>query len=279
MSHRRQHLTGAPEQAIRYRARMPTALVTGATSGIGDGFARRLAADGYQLVLVARDEARLAERREAALASGSPDVEVIAADLTDDRDRDRVAERLRDARRPVDLLVNNAGRTLGVDFAKAATADLLNQLELNVAAVLVLTHAALPTMRSRRHGGVINVASIAGLLPGRGSSYSAEKAWVISFSEGLAMSLAGTGVRVQALCPGFVRTEFHRRAGIDMAKTPGWMYVDVDRLVDQSLADLHANKILSVPGVLYKTIGVVARLAPRSLIRHAASRVKSRGRT
>jgi len=258
---------------------MPTALVTGATSGIGHAFARHLARDGYRLVIVARDGARLAERRASLLLLGSPDVQTITADLTDSPARASVAERLRAAVDPIDLLVNNAGSTLGVEFLAASTEDLVRQVELNAVAVMLLTRAALPGMLDRGHGGVINVASTAGLVPGRGSTYGASKAFVVSLSEGLAMSLRGTGVRVQALCPGFVRTEFHRRANIDMSSTPNWAYVDDDYLVATSMADLRANRPLSIPGTLYKTIYVLTRLAPRSLVRQVAAKVKAKGRT
>src|SRR5690625_3791188 len=144
--------------------------------------------------------------------------------------------------------------------------------------VLMLTHAALTGMLDRGAGAIINVASIAALLPGRGTTYSASKAWVVNFTEGLATDLAGTGIRVQVLCPGFVRTSFHRTAGIDMDRTPGWMYVDVDHLVATSLRDLARGKVLSVPGVLYSAIAVVTRLLPRPLLRRLAAGVKSKGR-
>jgi len=258
---------------------MPTALVTGATSGIGHAFARYLAREGYRLVLVARDGERLAKRRLELLAMGAPEVETITADLTDAQVRGAVVDRLQVSDRPVDLLVNNAGSTLGVEFLQATAADLSRQVELNSTAVMVLTHAALPGMLARGHGGVINVASTAGLVPGRGSTYGASKAFVISLSEGLAMSLRGTGVRVQALCPGFVRTEFHQRAKIDMSTTPSWAYVDADYLVRTSMADLRANRPLSIPGVLYKTLYVITRIAPRSLVRRVAARIKAKGRT
>ncbi len=258
---------------------MPTALVTGATSGIGYAFTRSLARSGYALVIVARDGARLRERQRELLGLGSPDVEIIEADLSDRAQRESVAERLGDRLRPVDLLVNNAGSSLGVEFLRADEADLIAQVELNSIAVMSLTRAALPPMLDRGHGGIINVASTAGLVPGRGSTYGATKAFVISLSEGLAMSLRGTGVRVQALCPGFVRTEFHQRAGIDMSDTPGWAYVDDDDLVKASLADLRANRPLSIPGALYKAIYVGTKLAPRGLSRRIASKVKARGRT
>jgi len=258
---------------------MPTALVTGATSGIGYAFARQLAGEGYRLVIVARDGERLAERRLELLALGTPQVDTITADLTDAQARNAVVERLQAANDPVDLLVNNAGSTLGVEFLQATAEDLSRQVELNSISVMVLTHAALPGMIARGHGGVINVASTAGLVPGRGSTYGATKAFVVSLSEGLAMSLRGTGVRVQALCPGFVRTEFHQRANIDMSTTPNWAYVDADYLVKTSMADLRANRPLSIPGALYKGIYLVTRIAPRSLVRQMASKVKAKGRT
>ncbi len=252
---------------------MPTAMVTGASSGIGRAFARHLAAAGHGLVTVARDGARLAADRDLLLAAGAPEVEVLAADLTDPVQRDVVAARLRDPARPVDLLVNNAGRALDRGFLDASDADLQNQLDLNVTAVLALTHAVVPGMVARGHGGVINVASTAALVPGRSSTYGASKAWVLQFSEGLVVALAGTGVRVQALCPGFVRTEFHQRAGIEMSRVPSALYVDVDHLVSSSLAALRENRPVVIPGAVYKTIGLAAKLFPRSVLRAAANRI------
>lgn len=258
---------------------MPTALVTGATSGIGDAFARRLAADHRELVIIARDTARLHERRAVLLSLGAPQVEVLTADLSGAEGRATVTARLTDDARPIDLLVNNAGFALGSGFAEASLPELQDQLAVNVTAVLELTHAVVPGMRARGHGGIVNVGSVAGLIPGRGSTYSASKAWVISFSEGLSVSLKGTGVRVQALCPGFVRTEFHRRAGIPMESKPDWMYVDVDAVVAASLDDLRHDRPLSIPGRLYSALTTVARLAPRGLVRALADRVDSKPRT
>src|SRR6478735_8259957 len=239
---------------------MPTAMVTGASSGIGRAFARHLAAAGHGLVTVARDGARLAADRDLLLAAGAPEVEVLAAGL-------------RDPARPVDLLVNNAGRALDRGFLDASDAALQNQLDLNVTAVLALTHAVVPGMVARGHGGVINVASTAALVPGRSSTYGASKAWVLQFSEGLVVALKGTGVRVQALCPGFVRTEFHQRAGIEMSQVPNALYVDVDHLVSSSLAALRENRPVVIPGAVYKTIGLAAKLFPRSVLRAAANRI------
>lgn len=252
---------------------MPTALVTGASSGIGAAFARRLASDGYELVLVARNESRLATARRRLLDAGAPAVEVLAADLTDGGQLDAVCTRLSDQTRPIHLLVNNAGMALGKAFLAATGAELHDQLALNVSAVMMLTHAVLPGMIARRHGGIITISSIAGMVPGRSSTYGASKAWVTAFSEGIGMSVRRNGIRMVAVCPGFVRTEFHERAGIDMRGKPEWMYVPMDVLVGQSLAGLRAGKSVVIPGALYKTIAAAVKLSPRSLVRRAVSLV------
>jgi len=259
---------------------MPTALITGATAGIGAAFSRHLAAAGYGLVLVARDAERLNQSRATLLSFGAPTVETIVADLTVADQRAEVADRLNgQSGESVDLLINNAGIGLGKEFPEATDSEILGQLEINVTAPVLLAHAVLPGMLERGHGAIINVASIAGLVPGRGTTYAGSKAFVVSFSEGLAMSLRGTGVRVQALCPGFVRTEFHERAAIDMSGMPAALYVDIDVLVETSMRDLRRNKILSVPGRLYGSLAVAVRLLPRGLVRNAAAKVNNGKRT
>jgi short-subunit dehydrogenase len=250
----------------------PVALITGPTAGIGAGYARRYARDGYDLVLVARDVERLkqlAGELEAETGRGGA-VEILPADLADAADRDKVADRLA---RGVRVLVNNAGFGTSGEFWTEDPAQLQAQLDVNVTAVMHLTRAALPAMLDAGAGTVINVASVAGLLPGRGSTYSASKAWVVSFTEGLANGLQGTGVGVHAVCPGYVHTEFHARAGIDMTKLPSFLWLEVDDVVNESLADVAKGKVMSVPGVQYKALVSAGRMIPRSLLRAGVKRV------
>ncbi|AHH22021.1 putative oxidoreductase, SDR family [Nocardia nova SH22a] len=258
-------------------ATRPVALVTGPTSGIGEGYATRLASLGYDLVLVARDEQRLtalADELRQRFGTGS---EILAADLAQAEGRDRVAARLDEG---VEFLVNNAGFGLTGEFWTVEPAALQAQLDVLVTAVLQLTRAVLPPMIAAAKGSVVNVASVAGLVPGRGSTYSAAKAYVISLTEGLAGGLAGTGVRVQALCPGFVHTEFHERAGIAMDSLPKPMWLDVDQVVSGSLQDLEKDRVLSVPGVQYKALTAAAGLIPRSVVtRLNRGLFNARGRT
>lgn len=248
----------------------PVALITGPTSGLGEGYARRFARDGHDLVLVARDVARLEALAADLIAAHGIDAEVLPADLLA-ADRDRVSARLKVG---VRVLVNNAGFGTGESW-EAEPVALHRQLDVNVTAVMDLTRAALPMLAAGR-GTVINIASVAGLLPGRGSTYAASKAWVV-FSEGLANGLAGTGVGVHAVRPGFVRTEFHQRAEIDMTSLPGPLWLNTDDVVDESLADVAKGKVVSIPGLQYKALTTAGRIIPRGLVR-AFTKTMGRGR-
>jgi uncharacterized protein len=241
-----------------------TALVTGATSGIGLAFARRLAADSRDLVLVARDGERLESTAKELHTTYDVHVDVLAADLADQTGCRTVEARLADRDHPIDLLVNNAGFTTRHTFLKGDVEDEEEMLRVNVRAVMRLTRAAVPAMIERGHGAVLNVSSVASFVPQ--STYGASKAWVTSFSLGLAGDLDGTGVRVLALCPGYTHTEFHDRAQIDMSAMPNWMWLEADQVVDAALADLRRDAVVSVPGGQYKVLVALTRLAPRKLL-------------
>ncbi|MEU6479608.1 SDR family oxidoreductase [Streptomyces sp. NPDC047017] len=243
---------------------MTTALITGSTAGIGAAFARRLAADGHDLVLVARDTERLTEQATELHDRHGVEAEVLTADLATDQGIETVAARLADRRNPVDLLVNNAGFGNKGRYLDVPMADELRMLKVHIEAVLRLTSAATAAMRERGRGGVVNVASVAAFVP-RGT-YGASKSWVVQFTQGAARDLAGSGVRLMALCPGFVRTEFHQRAGMGTDNIPSWMWLDADKLVAAALADLARGRSLSVPDPRYKALMGLVKLAPRGLL-------------
>lgn len=255
-----------------------TALITGATSGIGAAFARRLAADGYGLVLVARDAERLAgTATELAERHGVP-VTTLPADLSTETGRAPVELRLRatgDDR--IDLLVNNAGIGLNRSFLRAGPDDEERLLRLNVLAVMRLASAVLPGMVDRGHGAVVNVSSVAGfgvLMPG--STYGASKAWVTNFSQSVGASVRPYGVRVMALCPGYTRTEFHQRAGIATAAMPRWLWLDADAVVRGALRDLGKGRLVSVPDWRYKAAVFALRHLPARLVLAATRDTRGR---
>ena len=241
-----------------------TALITGPTSGIGAGFARRLAAEGYDLVLVSRDVSRLGAEAEHLTRRFGCQVEVLPADLSDSTQVASVEARLADPERPIDLLVNNAGFATKTRFVKTEPDRLDDELDVMVRAVLRLTRAALAPMLERGSGSIINVSSVAGWLPL--GTYNAAKAWVTAFTTGLATQVAGTGVRILLLAPGFVHTEFHQRSDLDMSRFPEWAWLDVDTVVDTALRDLARGRTVSVPDVRYKVASQLARHLPSKLV-------------
>jgi short-subunit dehydrogenase len=245
---------------------VPTALITGASAGLGAEFARQLAASGHDLVLVARDGDRLHRAAEELAQRYGVAVEVLAADLVSDAGCSAVAARLADASGPVDVLVNNAGFGSKGQFHHVPIDEEERLLRVNVRAVMRLTHAVLPHLVARGSGGVINVSSMAGFSPGaRGATYSASKAWVTNFSESLHYQLAGTGVRVLALCPGFTHTEFHERAGMDVSGIPGPLWLSAEQVVSTALADLARGRAVSIPGTQYKLVRAASALLPHRL--------------
>ena len=251
---------------------MTTALVTGASAGIGRSFAQKLARRGHDLVLVARDETRLKE-----LAGEVPtNAEVLPADLSDREELARVEARLRDASRPVDILVNNAGFGTAGPFHMLDIEREDQMVQLNITALMRLTHAALGPMIERRRGGIINVSSVGGFQPvGYNATYSATKAFVTSFSQAIHEEVRGKGVSVVTLCPGFTRTEFQERGGFRQ-DGPGVLWQTADEVVDVALSALDRNKPVAVPGIPNKAAASLVHLAPRSLIRRIAGKTGER---
>ncbi|WP_114422220.1 SDR family NAD(P)-dependent oxidoreductase [Nocardioides houyundeii] len=237
-----------------------TALVTGPTAGIGRSFAHQLAARGHDLVLVARDVARLEEEAAALRERHGVQVEVLVADLADRAQLARVEARVADRDRPVDLLVNNAGFGLKGRFADNDVESEQAMIDVMVTAVMRLTHAAVGAMAERGRGGIINVSSVAAFLP-RGT-YSAAKAWVNSFGEWAANEYRPQGVRVTTLCPGFTKTEFHQRMDVSRGSAPQFLWLEADDLVRKALADHDKGRIFSIPGAQYKVITTMTKLVP-----------------
>lgn len=246
---------------------MTSALVTGATAGIGLEFARQLAGRGHGLVLVARDEARLTSVAHELRSTYDVEVEVLVADLADKEQCASVEARLADRDRPVELLVNNAGFGLKQRFLDNTIDQEQGMLDVLVTAVLRLSHAALGPMTERGRGGIINVSSVAAFLP-RGT-YSAAKAWVNSFSEWAHNEYKPQGVTVMALCPGFTKTEFHER--MQVKRGDNFMWLDVEFLVRTALADFDKGRTFSVPGAQYKTVVALTRAVPSRVLQRFQS--------
>ena len=240
-----------------------TALITGASVGIGASYARQLAATGSDLVLVARDVTRLEALAAELKSAHGVQVEVLQADLSVRAQLDKVCARA--AADDIDLVVNNAGFGIKQPFVGGTIEAEQNLLDVLVTAVMRITHAAMPGMIARDRGGVINVSSVAGWMSS--GTYSSAKAWVTTFSEALATRYKNTNVHVLALCPGYTRTEFHSRANMETQTIPNWMWLDVDVVVAKSLKDFKNGKAISVPGMQYKFLSLIAQYLPRPIVR------------
>lgn len=248
------------------------ALITGATAGIGNAFARELARRGYDLTLVARDTERLEGTAAQLRSTHRVDVDVLTADLTTVDGVADTVNAVTDTTKQVDLLINNAGASLAGWFGTTNIVDEDNQLDLLVRAPMHLMDAAIKTMAGRGGGQIINVSSVAAFTP-RGA-YSAHKAWLLNISEWANIHYADLNISVMALCPGFVRTEFHQRADMDISGVPQWMWLKADKLVKTSLKDLEKGKSVSIPTIRYKMLSMLARYLPKSIV----TRVARRGR-
>ncbi|WP_084252793.1 SDR family NAD(P)-dependent oxidoreductase [Devriesea agamarum] len=244
---------------------MARALVTGSTAGLGLEFAWQLAATGHDLVLVARDEDRLRAIACQIEHVAEVSVETLRADISDREQLHKVARRLLDPVSPIDLLVNNAGYGLRHGFLETDIEQHVRHMDTLMTAVMVLSHAAARAMVHRRKGAILNVSSLAAYTTA--GTYAAAKSWVTVFTESLAMELRGTGVTATALLPGYVHTEFHDRAAINVDGLPRITWLKAPYVVEQALRDTAKGVVLSIPSLRYRAGREGAPFAPRSVIR------------
>jgi uncharacterized protein len=240
----------------------PVALVTGASAGLGRTFAEHLAASGHDLVLVARDAARLQALADDLALRHAVKVEVLPADLARDDDTARVVSRIDAA--PIDVLINNAGFGTTGSLARGAREPQEAMLRVHVLAAHRLAQAAVQSMVPRGRGAIVNVSSVASYLTSPGNvNYCATKAYLRLHAESLAIELRGKGVYVQALCPGFTHTEFHQRARVDKSRAPAWMWMNADDVVGASLAAMRQGRpVVVIPGWRYRIIVALLRWLP-----------------
>ena len=250
------------------------ALVTGATVGIGESFTRLLAHNGYNIVLVARDLPRLQERAKTLESTFGIATTVIQADLATDAGCKTIEDFI--ANNQIDVLINNAG----FEIIKAFTMSQLDAeqqlLDVLVRTPMRLMHVALPGMKERNKGVIINVSSVAGWIAG--GTYSAAKSYLTVLSESLHTELSSTNVKVSALCPGFTRTEFHQRGRMSMKGLPTFMWLNSDKLVAKAWKDAVGGKAVSVPGWQYQLLTFVMRNAPRPMVRKIGMNVRAKQR-
>jgi hypothetical protein len=258
------------------------ALITGASSGIGEAFARRLAADGYDVILVARRKDRLEALADRLAKEFGVRAQALRADLSTLEGVETVEQVIANAQN-LALLVNNAGFGEPGLFTEHTLQSEIDMLRVHIEAVVRLTHAALPGMISRRRGGIINVSSVAAYLPSRGNvNYSATKAYLNNFSEALQLEVADDGLQVQALCPGFTATEFHEtpvylKRGFKRSVIPGFLWMPAEKVVEKSLSDLRRRRVICIPGLKYQWIVRFARSGIfRPIVRIVSARLRKR---
>lgn len=269
-----------PDRAADRPPARSLAVITGASAGIGAVFARKLAARGYDLLLIARREDRLRSLASELAESYRVAADFMTADLANDADLERVADRIQSAPR-LGLLVNNAGFGTHGFFFETDVRSQAQMHRLHVLATMRLTHAALANLAPRNTGGVINVASVAGFAQSPGSvSYNATKAWMNSFTEGVAieLSIKAPNVTVQSLCPGFTLSEFHDVVKMDRSAIPASLWMSADFVVEQSLRGFDRGDLFVVPGWRYKLMAAGIKLLPGALLRRMVARGASRFR-
>ena len=250
------------------------ALVTGATSGIGESFTRLLAENNYNIVLVARDIPRMQERALGLQKKFNVQTHIIQADLSTDAGCAVVEQYI--ANNQVDVLINNAGFGLNKAFTMSDIDAEQQMFDILVRTPMRLMHVALPLMKQRNKGVIINVSSVAGFIAG--GTYSAAKSYLTVLSESLHTELAGTNIKISALCPGFTRTEFHQRGRMSMKGLPSFMWLDSDKLVAKAWSDALKGEAVSIPGWQYQLLVFVIHSLPRSIIRKVGMNLRAKQR-
>ena len=241
------------------------ALVTGATAGIGFEFAKLLASENHNLVLVARDKTRLKKIAKDLKSQYGIKCEVLEADLTKKKSLEEVAKRISQKEKRVEVLINNAGFSVNQSISNGDYSAEKSMLDVLVTAVLRLSHAAAAQMRVNGGGDILIVSSVASFMTG--GTYSSAKAWATNFAESLASEVNKYGVTVSALCPGYTHTEFHARANFDKSEVPNWMWLDADYVVRAGWKDHKHGKVISIPSLRYKFFVLLMKATPRSIIR------------
>ena len=255
---------------------MATALITGPTAGIGAAFARLLAKNKFDLILVARDKKRLDLTAKSLSKEFGVKVEVISADLTKTAQLAKIEKRVASKNKPIEVLINNAGFGLNKSFLTSEVEREQELLDVLVTAPMRLTHAVLPVMKERNIGTVINVSSVAGWIAG--GTYSAAKSYLTVLTESLHTELRGSNIKISVLCPGFTKTEFHQRARIKMGGLPEFMWLSAEKVVAKSWRDALSGKAVSVPGWQFLILSMISRFGPRPFVRRVGMSMRKKQR-